>query len=128
MSVAHTADAVIARRKTVTRRAGWVFLTPGTQLDLCRKVMGRRHGEPLERLARVEVVDVRREQLNMVTDEDVALEGFTDDDWSRHPWAHGMTWLGSPAEWFIRFFTDRMGGTDDQHVTRIEWRYLDGET
>ena len=29
MSVSMTADAVIERRKTVTRRKGWRFLTPG---------------------------------------------------------------------------------------------------
>lgn len=30
MSVALTRDAVIERRKTVTRRLGWATLTPGT--------------------------------------------------------------------------------------------------
>lgn len=56
MSVAMTAAAVIRREKTVTRRKGWLMLKPGDRLILCRKVQGRRPGEPLERLAEVEVV------------------------------------------------------------------------
>lgn len=70
MSVAMTTDAVIERRKTVTRRKGWWLdkngrrlLHEGDTLTLCRKVQGRKPGEPIERLAEVEIVDVRREPL-----------------------------------------------------------------
>ncbi len=63
MSVSLTERAVVERRKTVTRRLGWTFLKPGDRLTLCRKVMGRKPGEPLVRLADVEVVSVRRERL-----------------------------------------------------------------
>ena len=63
MSCAMTTQAVIERRKNVTRRKGWTFLKPGDRLTLCEKVMGRKKGEPLVRLAEVEVVDVRREPL-----------------------------------------------------------------
>jgi hypothetical protein len=52
------------RAKTVTRRVGWEFLKPGDHLTLCRKVMGRKAGEPLVRIAEVEVVAVRRERLS----------------------------------------------------------------
>lgn len=69
MSVAMTTQAVIERRKTVTRRKGWTFLKPGYRLTLCRKVMGRKPGEPLVRLAEVEVVSVRRERLRALTDD-----------------------------------------------------------
>ena len=117
MSVALTEAAVVERRKTVTRRAGWWIdkrgrrlLVPGDRVTLCRKVMGRKAGEPLVRLAEVEVVDVRRELLQDITREDVAREGFP--DWTR--------------EQFLDFFCDHMGGTGLQPVTRIEWRYLDG--
>lgn len=51
MSVAFTEQAVRERRKTVTRRKGWTFLKPGDRLTLCRKVMGRKKGEPLVRIA-----------------------------------------------------------------------------
>lgn len=139
MSVAFTEQAVIERRKTVTRRKGWWLdkngrrlLHPGDRLTLCRKVMGRKPGEPLVRLAEVEVVDVRREPLcavggpyEIVTTEpepwrvragivwpELIAEGFPDMD---------------PHEFMKRYFWDaqRIGPMDD--VTRIEWRYLDGE-
>lgn len=130
MSVAFTEDAVRARTKTVTRRKGWWkdkngrrMLVPGERLTLCRKVMGRKPGEPLVRICDVEVISVRREPL-------CAVAG---------PWRHGengdVIWpeliaegfpdLG-PGEFMRRYFTEaqRIGPMDD--VTRIEWRYLDG--
>lgn len=110
MSVALTEDAVRERRKTVTRRLGWRFVKPGDRLTLCRKVMGRRKGEPLVRIAEVEVVDVRRERLDAITMGDVVREGF------------GAAWY-TPA-WFVQFFMDHMDATPDTEVTRIEWRYL----
>lgn len=108
MSVALTERAVVERRKTVTRRLGWKFLKPGDTLTLCRKVMGRKKGESLVRLAEVEVVDVRRERLDAITDEDAAREGMPAD-----------------AEWFVAFFTEHMKCKPSDEVTRIEWRYLD---
>lgn len=108
MSVTLTEQAVVERRKTVTRRLGWTFLKPGDRLTLCRKVMGRKPGEPLVRLAEVEVVSVRRESLLEVTDEDVQREGFT----------------GWDAPRFNEFFMEHMRCHWDTEVTRIEWRYL----
>lgn len=109
MSVSLTADAVVARTKTVTRRAGWLTLKPGDRLQLCRKVMGRRKGEPLERLAVVEVVDVRREPLCDITNDDVAREGFPEWSWTE----------------FVQFFCETHKGVAfGTEITRIEWRYL----
>lgn len=115
MSVAFTERAVVERRKTVTRRAGWAFLERGDGLTLCRKVMGRRPGEPLVRLAQVEVVDVRREPLSAITTEDVWREGWT--GWDTSP--------DAAVDTFIEFFCDRMRCAPDTQITRIEWRYLD---
>ena len=118
MSVAMTADAVIERRKTVTRRKGWLMLKPGDTLTLCRKVQGRKPGEPLERLAEVEVVNVWRERLSDLfdtrfdNDGEVGKEGFPDMD---------------PGEFVERFFVDAQGMSEHDEVTRIEWRYLDGD-
>ena len=110
MSVSLTETQVRARTKTVTRRAGWLMLRPGDRLTLCRKVMGRRKGEPLERITDVEVISVRREPLNRITAADVAAEGFPD-------WTPGR---------FVEFFCgSHKGCTPDTDVTRIEWRYLD---
>lgn len=140
MSVSLTEQAVVERRKTVTRRTGWKFLKPGDRLTLCRKVMGRGKcreckgsgrchyplatpagwwgciacggtgTEPLVRLAEVEVVDVAVQQLRVRnTPDEAAREGFPDLTWSE----------------FVNFFCEHLGGTPDQVVTRIEWRYLD---
>lgn len=112
MSVAFTEDAVRARTKTVTRRKGWKFVREGDRLTLCRKVMGRKPGEPLVRIVDVEVTDVRRESLWLIDKADLAREGFPDM---------------SRGEFMQRFFIEAQGMTPDDIVTRIEWRYLDDE-
>lgn len=122
MSVSMTTDAVLAREKTVTRRKGWLFLKVGDRLTLCRKVQGRRPGEPLERLAEVEVVDVRRERLIRL------LQGYDE------PVAYGPAEVareGFPgmgvAEFVRRYFVVAQGMRWSDTVTRIEFRYLDEE-
>lgn len=108
MSVALTETAVRERRKTVTRRLGWRFLKPGDHLTLCRKVMGRKPGDPLVRIVDVEVIDVRRERLDAITAADVRREGF---NW--------------PPEDFVAFFCQHMRCHPTTDVTRIEWRYIE---
>ena len=113
ISVALTERQVRDRSKTVTRRSGSLFLESGDPLTLVRKSQGRKRKdgsvEPLVYLAEVEVVSVRRERLDAITDEDVCREGFP--LWSR--------------ETFIEFFTASMGVSRDTEVTRIEFRYLE---
>lgn len=124
MSVAMTTDAVIERRKTVTRRKGWWedkngrrLLRPGDTLTLCRKVQGRKPGEPLERLAEVEVASVRREVLGRIVWEpeygaaEVAAEGFPGLD---------------PFDFYDRYFIAAQGIGITEEITRIEWRYICG--
>jgi hypothetical protein len=112
MSVAFTEQAVRDRTKTVTRRKGWTSLKPGDRLTLCRKVMGRKPDEPIDRIVDVEVISVRREQLGEVTADEVTREGFP-----------GM----SPAEFVRRFFVDAQGIELSDIVTRIEWTYITPE-
>lgn len=123
MSVAFTEQAVTERRKTVTRRKGWWIdrrgnhlVRPGDRLTLCRKVMGRKPGEPLVRLAEVEVVSVRRQRLMALHEPsygfvEMRLEGFP-----------GM----NPRDFIRDYFTKAQGMGPLDWVTRIEWRYLDG--
>lgn len=117
MSVAYTADAVIERRKHVTRRLGWWedrngrrLLHQGDQLTLCRKVMGRKPGEPIEKLARVRVTSVTREPLDAITATDVIAEAVD-----------GITTVAG----FIAFYVATFRVAPHGLVTRIEWRYLD---
>lgn len=118
MSVAMTTDAVIERRKTVSRRKGWWLdkngrrlLHVGDTLTLCRKVQGRKPGEPIERLAEVEVIDIRREPLSAMTQDDVSREGFPGMD---------------RVEFINRFFVNAQNIFGDDEITRIEWRYICG--
>ena len=110
MAVSLTEPQVRNRTKTVTRRAGWRMLRAGDQLTLCRKVMGRKAGEPLERITAVKVVSVRREALDAITAADVAAEGFP--QWT-------------PAEFVAFFCRTHRGCHPGTEITRIEWRYLD---
>jgi hypothetical protein len=130
MSVAMTADAVIERRKTVTRRKGWWLdkngrrlLHVGDTLTLCRKVQGRKPGEPIERLAEVEVVSIRREPL-------CAVGGaYSTDKYGKTIWpeviAEGFPDL-SPWDFMRLFFIEPQGIGVMDDVTRIQWRYVCG--
>lgn len=126
MSVAYTEQAVIDRLKTVTRRKGWWenknghgLLFHGDRLTLCRKVMGRNKGEPLVRLADVEVFDVRREPL------DDLWTGNTDYG-AREMVAEGFPGM-DPREFWRRFFWEAQRIPETALVTRIEWRYVEVE-
>jgi hypothetical protein len=118
MSVAFTEQAVRDRTKTVTRRKGWWtdkngrhLVKPGDRITLCRKVMGRKKGEPLERICDVEIVSVRRECLWM------GVRNRADE----------MEREGFPLTFVQRYFVEEQGIDWMDDVTRIEWRYLDGE-
>lgn len=130
MSVAMTTDAVIKRRKTVTRRKGWWtdkngrrLLNVGDTLTLCRKVQGRKPGEPIERLAEVEVVSVKRERLG----EMCPIHGSRYDYGQTEVAAEGFPGM-APEEFIGRFFMDAQKITCHDEVTRIEWRYIDEVT
>lgn len=121
MSVAFTEQAVRERAKTVTRRKGWMFAKPGDRLTLCRKVMGRKSGDPLVRICDVEVVSVRREPLRAMLDD---LDyGFAETE------REGMHVQDAaaifPSVFVERYFERAQGMSSDDEVTRIEWRYLD---
>lgn len=114
MSFALTTEQFKNRTKTVTRRKGWQFLKPGDEVMGCKKCMGLKPGEKLERLGLIKIVDVRREPLSAMLGNpryghtEVGREGFKD----LHPVA------------FVNMFTSHMGGDQDQEVTRIEYEYL----
>ncbi len=123
MSVAYTEQAVVERRKTVTRRKGWwrdargrELVKVGDRVTLCRKVMGRKPDEPLVRLVDVEVVSLAREPLTALMQDDgygeaeVALEGFPGMD---------------PHDFVNHYFVLAQGFAITDDVTRLEWRYLE---
>lgn len=141
MSVALTEQAVVERRKTVTRHLGWWedkngrrLLKPGDRLTLCRKVMGRRTkcagpmhdqgpladfcphcdgtGYEVESLVRLADVEVTD-----VSRQQLAVAN-TPDEAAREgfpDWSWGE---------FVAFFCNEMRCKPEQVVTRIEFRYL----
>ena len=119
LSCSMTIPQVRARTKTVTRRMGWwnpktdePLVKPGDRLRLVEKGMGLKSGEKVAELAVVEVVSVTRELLCDITSDEVAREGFSEM---------------SPIEFGAFFCEGHKGAHWTLPVTRIEWRYLDGE-
>ena len=112
MSFMLTTEQVRQQTKTVTRRLGWNHLKVGDELNACVKCMGLKPGQSIERLAKIRVVDVRREILWDITPEDVRREGFP----------------GKSTEWFIDMFMREMGVPSSVEVTRIEFEYIDAFT
>ena len=109
ISFSMTKDAVRERRKTVTRRIGWRFVQVGDRLRGVEKAMGLRKGERVQDLALIEVLDVRREPLMAITEDDVEREGYPDRDVAA----------------FIARFQRAMRCHPHTEVTRIEFRYVD---
>lgn len=108
MSFALTTRQFENKTKTVTRRSGWAFLKPGDVVMGCKKCMGLKPGERVEKLGLIRIMNVRREKLSDITDDDVSKEGFPEMD----------------ANEFIRFFILMNGGELDQLLNRIEFEYI----
>lgn len=105
-----TTDQIQNRTKFVTRRIGWKFLKPGDILNACKKCMGLKPGEKIERLAQIRVVSVFREELR-----DIA------------GWPYDTKWEGFPemtAPQFVAMFCREMKCDPYTEVTRIEFEYL----
>lgn len=109
ISFSLTTKQFMARTKDVTRRLGWSFLKPGDKLQACVKCMGRKPGEPLERLGVIEVVSNTPERLDAMAESDCAREGFPE-----------MT-----AAEFVAMFCTHQKVVPDRIVNRIEFRYVD---
>lgn len=110
ISFALTTQAFIERRKSVTRRFAWWDLEAGAELMVCKKVMGLKKGEKIERLGRIRVISVRTEPLCEITKSDCIKEGFPD-----------LT----PAQ-FIDMICKHNHGRVQPHTlcNRIEFEYL----
>lgn len=120
ISFALTTRQILDRTKTVTRRLKWLTLKPGDLLQGCKKCMGRKHGEPLEKLSVIRVLHVRREPLRRLLDDpaygarEIKREGLGDDPT-----------LSQPRNWVPWFCASHKGCTPDTLVTRIEFEYVD---
>lgn len=109
MSFALTTDQFQNRTKDVTRRIGWESLKPGALVMGCRKCMGLKKGEGIDRLGLIRIVKVTRETLSNISDQEVIREGFP-----------AMT-----RQEFVDMFCRHMKVRPSQDVTRIEFEYVD---
>ena len=116
MSFMLTTEQVKNKTKTVTRRMAWWKLPAGEILNACKKCMGLKKGEKVEKLGPIRTVDVRIEPLNKIDSEDLAKEGFP--EWTRCQ--------------FIQFFLDSHKPKYSKYlnwgcfspVNRIEFEYI----
>ena len=108
ISFALTQPQILDGTKDVTRRLGWRSLKPGALLLGVDKAMGLSAGQKSKQLAIIEIVSVRRERLDSITDDDVRREGFNFGD----------------AHWFASMFVDAMRCEIGSEVTRIEFRFV----
>ena len=112
--------------KDVTRRLGWEYLKVGERLQVCRKCMGRKPGEPLVKLA----VIVRREKLHTLTRhmETGVLTLMTEGSYTHEEAFQEVRREGFPEllpQEFVNFFCrTHKGCTPDTEVTRIEFKYV----
>jgi hypothetical protein len=131
MSFALTTDAVRNRKKTVTRRIGWTFLKPGERLLAVDKIRVKN----AEKLAVIEVVDVRRESLFDMHESDVAREGFDMFERcdSRPSGPHEDFPSVDCTSCFFEMFIEANPAWEERErltrgnyeVTRVEFRYVD---
>ena len=111
MSFALTTEQFKNRTKTVTRRFGWSFLKPGDIVCGVEKSMGLAKGEKIKRLGLIEIVSIRKESLQDISQADVVAEGF---------------WYWEPLD-FIRFIMNHYDVPRDVELNRIEFKYLEGK-
>jgi len=78
MSFLHTVEALLAGRKTVTRRLGWQKLKAGDRFLAVRQCRGIPKGQRQQVLGECEAVSVSEEPLALITASEVAAEGFPD--------------------------------------------------
>ena len=109
MSFSMTMGQFMDGSKDVTRRLGWASLGVGDRLTGVEKCMGLKAGERQVVLGEIEIVSVRSERLDAITDDDVRREGFP----------------GETAVWFVALFCAAMRCGPETMVRRIEYRYLE---
>ena len=114
ISFALTTEQFKNKTKTVTRRLGWQFLKDGDVLMGCKKCMGLKPGEKIERLGKIRVISATREKLS-----DLLIDGAYGDDEAKKEGFPQMT-----GENFVNFFIQEMKCSQDVELTRIEYEYL----
>ncbi len=119
ISCSLTEPQVRAGTKDVTRRLGWLNVKVGERLMFCRKIMGRKKGEPLVRIRAIEVVSVRREPLGKMLSWWSDAAQYGEDEVKRE----GFPEM-SPLNFIEFFMKSHKGCTNKTEITRIEFKYI----
>ncbi len=112
MAFSMTTPQMRNRTKTVTRRAGWLFLEADDIVNSCVKCQGLPKGSKVERICQILIIEARREPLDYIEREGMAgtaAEGFPDLE----PWE------------FVLMYCEAAGDGPKQTVTRIEFKFVD---
>jgi hypothetical protein len=115
ISFSMTKQQFLDGTKTVTRRMGWLYLKPGTELMAVEKAMGIKKGEKVSTLGKIRVLAVRRERLDKICGDmlygrnEVMREGFPDMD---------------PIDFMKFFCSSHVGCKPESVVTRIEFERI----
>lgn len=120
MSFFKTTDQIRAGTKTVTRRLGWRFLKRGDLLMAVVKCQGLRKGEKVQKIRPIKIIDINREPLWKIENEDVLKEGFLfhiDPNADRN---QGTCFRNS----FIDMFCELNKCNSGTIITRIEFKYI----
>ena len=118
ISFALTTKQIRNQTKTVTRRLGWKFLTPGTVLNACVKCMGLKPGEKIEKICQIRVTNADQEPLRRM----IRQSAYGQRECEREGFPE------MKPEGFVDMFCREMGCSIDEDVTRIEFEYLDAES
>ncbi len=117
ISFSMTTPQFLDGSKDVTRRMGWLNAKAGDELMAVEKAMGLGKGGKVKCLGMIRLVKVRREPLDLLTDDEVYgrrevnREGFPKMD----------------AKEFVTFFCGgHKGCKPDSIVTRIEFERING--
>ena len=71
MSFFKTTEQIRNSTKTVTRRLGWKFLIRRDRVMACVKCQGLKKGDKVEKIRPLLIIDVNREPLYKINNEDV---------------------------------------------------------
>lgn len=112
-----TEAAIREKRKTVTRRLGWLFLEPGDLIQPVRKTMGLGKGGRVEKIGGpICILRVNREALSDMTGE----YGFLETEREGFPEGHPRHWPSS----FIEHFCLVNRCVPNTEITRILFAYV----
>jgi hypothetical protein len=102
-------DGYSCAGKDVTRRLNWRWAKRGMFLLAVERCQGIKPGQGVEVFGVVEILDVRREPLDLCTDSDARREGFPE----------------LRAEAFVEMFCTHMGCRRDAKVSRVVFHHVD---